>query len=347
MKLLLLSLCGEDGADENTQNINLYLASLAKHVVPFFETKVILFSTFNAIEKTQARIRAFGLHNQIEVYDYARLPLSDDVRQWFRKTHYFSKIGVHMNMLFDYAKTQNFFEADWIFHTDTDLHFLENFAANLQAINHLLPVNPRLLISCAGDTNPISVRYKDKQYQFQPPARWNVFRDPIPSYFQLHILHPIERRYNSHDNTLERLVFQHKCLKVRNDFVGLSRQAAHEYNLNWVHTGYSPEFIHEGSNTDAAVATQEVEALWNQHIAHTTLPLHVNMNEDKGSLVLDWLKLGTHGVTWIQLRGWEDMVHHYGSGWTSCLKESYAERSRGILEREYTDTASIWRGDYT
>jgi len=347
MKLLLLSLCGEDGADENTQNINLYLASLAKHVVPFFETKVILFSTFNAIEKTQARIRAFGLHNQIEVYDYARLPLSDDVRQWFQRTYYFSKIGVHMNMLFDYAKTQNFFEADWIFHTDTDLEFIGNFEANLQSINHLRAVNPKLLVSCAGDSNPISIRYKNKRYEFQPPPRWNVFQDPIPSSFKLHHLHPIEHQHNSPDNTADKLIFQHKCLKVRNDFVGLSRETATEYNLNWVHTGYSPEFEKDNEkNSEVSVATQEIKDLWNRHIAHTTLPLYVNINEDKGSLVLDWLKFGRHGVTWIQLRAWADMVHHFGSGWASC-KESYVEQSRAILEKNYTDTESIWRGDYT
>lgn len=346
MKLLLLSLCGEDNADENLQNINLYLASLTRHVIPYYQTKVLLFSTFNATEKTKRRINEFGLREIIEVHTYDSLPIPTDTRQWLKSWNYFAKIGIHMNMLFDYAKTQNFFDADWVFHTDTDLRFLENFQANLNAINALIPVNPRLLISCAGDANPISVRYKNKRYEFMSPPRWKVLEDPVPSAFSLHSLHPTERPYQSPDDDVHRIVFQHKCLKVRNDFVGLSNQTAREYDLNWVHTGYAQNFSHDHANENTTVATKEVEALWNTHSEHTTLPLFININEDKGSLILDWLKTGTHGVTWIQLRGWQDMVHHYGSGWAESHVKKFAEYSRDILEHEYTDTAHIWRGDY-
>jgi hypothetical protein len=44
MKLLFLSTCGKTKEPEDTAYINLYLASLKRHVVPHYDVKVILFN---------------------------------------------------------------------------------------------------------------------------------------------------------------------------------------------------------------------------------------------------------------------------------------------------------------
>ena len=131
MKLLLLSLCGRDNADEDVRYLNLYLASLRRHVIPHFDTRVLLFSTFNAKERTQARIDAFGLTPYIDVRRIDDMELPSEALTALTRLSHFSKIGIHMNMLFDYAKQQNFFDADWVFHTDTDLEFLPNFSSHI------------------------------------------------------------------------------------------------------------------------------------------------------------------------------------------------------------------------
>lgn len=342
MKLLLLSICGRDKEPEDLRGLNLYLASLRKHVVPHFNTQVFLFSTFASKEKTVRRVEEFGLEKNISViHTYDDLGVPVGAAEALKKLNFFTKIGIHMNMLYDFAKQQNFFNSDWIFHTDTDIEFLPNFFAFMYAIHGMTIVNPRLLISCAGDTNPIAVRHKDKNYILTPPERWNAFTTPPPSNMNvLHSLRPVVKNHTPPEPE-DTIVFQHKCLKVRNDFVGLSKATADDYALNWVHSHYPVDFRAENRDDPTEC---ELENIWQSRLQNTGLK--VSMNEDKGSLVLDWLKTGMNGVTWIQLKGWQEMIHHYGSGWNGPTYEPFLVNSYKLLQEHYADTATIWEPDY-
>lgn len=345
MKLLLLSLCGRDNEDEDVSYLNLYLASLRRHVIPHFDTRVILFSTFNATTKTQARVNAFGLGEQVRVYGYNDIGLPAETAEFLRnKVSYFPKIGLNMNLLFDYAQQHNFFEADWIFHTDTDIEFLENFAPHITALQGMTAVNPKILVSCAGDTYLHNFRYREQEYIFNYPPRWNAYTEPPPTPFEQLFLFAITRRPEPRQHPFDqehRLVFNAKSVKVRNDFVGLSRALANTQVLNWAHT-YSP--LATRGVPDSSPDMAALQELWNEHHRGSNLPLELQLNEDKGSSILYWLKHGTHDVTWVQLRGYRDMANHYSAGWGG--NNNFSHRAIATLRREYSDTEHIWAADY-
>ena len=348
MKLLLLSLCGQDKQDEDVAYLNLYFASLKRHVIPYADTRVILFSTYNSTHKTQQRVREFELDAQVEVRGYSDMQLPSAAETLLRDTTGgFTKIGVHMNMMFDYAKQHNFFDADWVFHTDTDIEFLNNFTHHLIAFNSMLAVNPRVIISCAGDTYPRNIRHREKEYIFEDPPRWNMYTDAPPESFQTQFqlqpkLQPLPKEHSyKHEH---RLVYHSPSLKIRNDFVGLSKKAAHSVVLNWVQSHYNRGFSVRADSQGELSSEQEIEKLWAEHQATSSLPLELVINEDKGNLVLYFLKGHAAECTWIQLRGYTDMAKHYSSGWV--IEQGYRERSYAILQKDYMDTHAVWSGDY-
>ncbi len=346
MKLLFLSLCGRNKEDEDVKYLNMYLASLQRHVVPHFKTQVLLFSTFNSIERTKARVEVFGLSEIVRVCRYPDMELPTDVAR--RLETYgmgIETIGLNMNMMFDYAKQRQFFDADWIFHTDTDIEFLDNFSLHMTGLQGMTAANPKIIVSCAGDTYPHNLRYRGNEYLFSPPARWNAYNETMPLPFetlfrmQVRLLEtPREQSYTKE----HRLVYNYKSMKVRNDFVGLSRAAAtSEPALNWVQAQYPRQFEH-----DATPDSHAVRDLWREHQENSTLPLELTLNEDKGAIVLFLLKSHAHNFTWVQLRYHLDMAHHYGSGWADGNTVRFNERALSTLKAKYSDTAHIWESDY-
>jgi hypothetical protein len=342
MKLLLLSLCGRDHEEEDVRYLNLYLASLRRHVIPHFETHVLLFSTFNAKARTQARVEAFGLTPYVTVLRLEDMGLPEEAVTSINALGYFHKIGMHMNLLFDYAQQHSFFDADWIFHTDTDIEFLDNFAGQLSAITALQQFNSKIIISCAGDSNRAFIRYKDTEYRIVPPPRWHAYTEPYPTKnFDLQLAKLETNRIWSEFQLGEWLTVEPESLKIRNDFVGISRAAtADAAKFNWVSLTFVIKDSRELQNNSEIVSNW-----WKRHEATTDLPLHVAFNLDKGASVLYDVKTGKNGgLTWIQLRPYEDMAKHYSSGWLDGQR--YIDTSHAILKEHYADSESVWQHDY-
>jgi len=170
VKLLFLSACGKTKEAEDNGYINLYLASLKQYIVPHFDVKVILFN--NALNQNSSesqtfqRVKEFGLEHIVEVKNMYEMGLPQESVNFLDNLHWFGKIGINMNMLFDYAKMNNFFDADWVFHFDTDLEFLPNFKDVLMSIDEVRKVNNEVMITAGGDTYPYNIRYKDTEFIF-------------------------------------------------------------------------------------------------------------------------------------------------------------------------------------
>lgn len=340
MKILILSTCGKTNEEEDLRYINLYLASLKVNVVPHFETKVILFNNANPEKSedslTWQRVKDFGLEDVVEVRNVNEMELPEKSVEFMKSQHWFAKIGLNMNMMFDYSKKYNFFDADWIFHTDTDIEFLPNFKNHLDSIQGLTTVNRSVFISLAGDAYPYNFRYKEKEYIFDEPVRMDIYDENSLTYdYMIRKLTVNERLSDKHYIDNLRLVFNLQQQKVRNDFVGLSRECANLHKFNWISCHYPDEFkAHKGQHED-------LEQLWKEFGSDK---LQLIISHDKGGTVQYFLQAGNHNITKIQLRGYVDMVKHKGSGWFDG--DNYIEYSLKILNESYSETSNVWRADY-
>lgn len=343
MKVLFLSQCGKTDEPEDTSYINLFLASLKRHVVPYVNAQVLLYNTAQSHDATRHRVKEFGLDNIVDVRGLYDMDLPEQSIAFLKRQSWFNKIGLNMNMMYDYAKDRQFFDADWIFHTDTDVEFLENFFPLLERFNHILPVHNSIMLTVGGDTYPYHVRYKNEEWVFEPPRRLNFYVDQeLESHFFIRqVSHHIrEDSANSH----HALTFNLQQMKIRNDFVGLSRAAAETNVFNWVPCYYTPGF-QSWSGTHVSPEAQHLQELWDEHQANTTLPLNLTVNHDKGTLPQFETQSGILNLFKIQLRGYLDMAKHYSSGWMEG--QQYPERSFERLKSCYTDTEHIWSKDYT
>jgi len=348
MKLLFLSPCGKTKEAEDNGYINLYLASLKKYVVPHFDVKVILYN--NALNQnsneslTWQRVKDFGLENVVEVKNMYEMELPEESIKFLDGLHWFGKIGINMNMLFDYAKKNNFFDADWVFHFDTDLEFLPNFEKVLLGIDEVRKVNSEVIITAAGDNYPYNMRYKEVEFIFDEPPRINIY-DPstITHHFSVRNL-KVNRRTNESDaiisNYNENLIFTLQQQKIRNDFVGYSKESARSHIFNWVGCHYPSKFEpigHLKDNEDAKFLKQ----LWDEKASSS---FQFTINHDKGSLPQFFLQGSNHNAIKVQVRGYSDMAKHYSSGYYE--ETTFRKHSEQRLKENYTDTQHIWEKDY-
>lgn len=337
MKILILSTCGKTKEDEDLRYLNLYLASLKKNVVPYFDTKVLLFNNANPEKSedslTWQRVKDFGLEEVIEVRNVNEMELPKKSVEFMNEQSWFSKIGLNMNMMFDYSKKNQFFGADWIFHTDTDIEFLSNFKEQLEKIHPLTDISPSVFISLAGDAYPYNFRYEDKEFVFDEPTRMNIYDDSKLTYD--YMIRNLKVREREPVHITNKLIFNLQQQKVRNDFVGMSRQLAFTQSFNWVSCHYPQEFrAHKGQHED-------LEKLWNEFGSKN---LHLVISHDKGGIVQYFLQEGHHDIIKLQLRGYIDMIKHKGSGWFD--NQDYIEYSIKELNEKYQDTQEIWKNDY-
>lgn len=348
MKLLFLSPCGKTKQAEDNGYINLYLASLKRYVVPHFDVKVILFNnalTQNSSEsQTFQRVKEFGLENVVEVKNMYEMGLPQESVEFLDQLHWFGKIGVNMNMLFDYSKNNNFFDADWIFHFDTDLEFLPNFKDVLLGIDEIRKVNQEVMITAAGDNYPYNMRYKETEFIFDEPPRINIYdASTITHHYSMRKL-KVNRRDDNSDKSAyqnnEKLVFNLQQQKIRNDFVGYSKDAA-KFNLfNWVGCHYPNNFEaigHLANDEDAKL----LQKLWEEKSSPN---LQFIIGHDKGSLPQFFLQGSNHNVIKVQVRGYMDMAKHYSSGYYE--ETTFRSYSETRLKEEYNDTQHIWEKDY-
>lgn len=336
MKILILSPCGRSYEAEDISRLNLYLASLKKHVVPYFDTKVILFNTAKSNELTEQRVKDFGLENVVDVKSIDMMELSQKALKFWHSHSWYSRVTINMNMLFDYAKRYDFFGADWIFHVDTDLEYISNFKDNLQKINPLTEVNPKVVITLAGDTFPYNFGFANKQFILGEPKRLHIYdelEDFSRNFESREILikeHTQLQEYN------DSLIFNVQQQKNRNDFFGMSRQTCMNHEFNWCHANFLID-----SNKELYEKFTEV----------TTKNFFLGISQDKGSVVHEVLQSGHFEIARVTLRVAKDMVIHHGPGWsTEDMKVqsdwNFKTISHESLVKNYQEYKDIWYKDY-
>jgi len=346
MKLLFLSVCGKLNEPEETNYVNLYLASLKKNVVPFFDTKVILLTTYKIedIESSllKKRIGEYGLSDVVELKTIYDLELPEKSIEVLDNIDWFSRIGIHMNILYDYSKKYSFFEADWIFHVDTDCEFLENFEKSICNINFLRMVHPRVMITLAGDSYPVNIVHGDTEYVFTQPKRINFYEDEniIRPSTQI-VIQEKTMREEDHRRKYTTSVFSPYQMKVRNDFVGISKEMVYAADFNWVFMYYDYKFKDGGPIQnfwpDKAFKQNENGLLYE-------IPMpEIHINFHMGGMLQYTIHSGELDVIRVQLPAYTHAVQHYSSGW---FNGNFMERSLESLQEKYQDTKEVWEKDY-
>jgi hypothetical protein len=346
MKLLFLSVCGKLDEPEETNYINLYLASLKKNVIPFFEIKVILLTTYK-IENIESsllkkRIDEYELSDIVELKTIYDLELPEKSLEVVNTMDWFSRIGVHMNILYDYSKRHSFFSADWIFHVDTDCEFLENFEKSISNINLLRIIHPRVIITLSGDSYPMNITHGDTEYVFTQPKRINFYDDENvtrPS-TQVVIQEKMMREEDHRRNYKSSVIFPYQ-MKVRNDFVGISKEMVYSADFNWVFMHYDYKFKDNGP-----IQTFWPDKAFKQNadglLYEIPMPeIHVNFH--MGGMLQYTVHSGELDVIRIQLPSYTHAVQHYSSGW---FNGNFIERSLETLNSKYQETKEIWNADY-
>lgn len=336
MKLLFLSICGKLNEPEETKYINLYLASLVKNVVPYFEKiKVILLTTYAMDDKQnsllQKRIDEFGLHDIVELKTIDDMELPEKSLNCIKSIDWFNRIGIHMNILFDFSKKYNFFDADWIFHVDTDSEFLSDFNDCIKNINNLVSTNQFILLSLAGDSYPPHIYYNGIEYKFEEPLRANFYENDGTDHISYYMkVNEIKMKEDDHRLTTDKVVFCPAQMKIRNDFVGLSRQAANIVNFNWIAAHYPQNFKDNGS----------LQKIW-EHKNFDDIEIRINYH--MGGTVQEVVHNGTLPLTRIYLPGYSHAVLHHSSGW---FQNHFIDRSIESLNAKFQDMKHIWENDY-
>lgn len=346
MKLLFLSVCGKLDEPEDTKYINLYLASLKQNVVPHFDVKVILLTTYHLeniqTSLLQKRINEYGLSEVIELKTIDDLKLPEKSLTYIKSVDWFNRIGIHMNILYDYAHLNDYFDASWIFHVDTDSEFLENFEICITKINELKKAHPQIIISLAGDSYPVNIVSGSMEYTFKESIRSNFYEnDGAHKQDNFVVIDEKEMREDDHRRKYNSMVFSPSQMKVRNDFVGISREASSLANFNWVCMYYHEQFNDNGP----------LQTMWpdkalkldnNNKLYEVPVP-QIHINYHMGGMLQYKLHSNEVDIVRVQLPGYTHAVHHYSSGW---FNGNFIERSLETLNSKYQDTKEIWETDY-
>lgn len=347
-RILLLSISGRDKEPEDPAYLHLYFSSLKKYVVPFFDVKVILLDTSNieCIEKSRTFqvLKQYGLENIVELKTIYTMDLPKQSVEYLEKMHWSGKIGLHMNMLFDYASRHDFFNAEWIVHTDTDLEFLDDFEPKLKSFKELNKHLPEIIISFSGDAYYNNIRYRGTEFKFIGPDRVNLYDPETLLMYPAHMKLAATRGRDHYRTNLENVVMNVHQQKIRNDFVCLSREYAERWGhiLNWIACGYPDSLKPVDGDTDS----DQVELRsWYEKFIDDTFILRVNM--DKGGwiqyLLKEALEPGYCDVTSIHLPPYSTMALHYSSGWLDGT--DFFNKASQALEEKFSEYKSIWKED--
>lgn len=331
-KILLMSMAGVHNKPEMTKNIHLYLASLKECVVPFFDTKVILFNSSNSSEKTIELVNKYGLSDVVEVKRLEEMNLPEKSYEFLKDMFFANRIGLIMNLMFDYAKNNNFFDAEWILQTDSDVEFLKNFYSTLETCKTIAPLNPSIVISHMGDTYEYNIAADNKIGYFKIPQRLNLYNtsEDLYEYWNRQQLKVTDLQH-----TNEKTTFVSQQLKIKNDFIVFSAEAARSVNFNWISSGATVK-VHN------ATSVSFEEGVFDESWDIKDNNFEILINKDKGSLVLYEMQTGRYNVTHIQLPP-SYMMNHLGAGW---IHEEYYTRVLSILKDRYSQYENVWKFDF-
>jgi len=342
-KILILSMAGLMDLPEETRPLHVYFASLKECVVPHYDTKVILYNSSVTSEHTNRLVIEYGLEDVVEVKQLEDMELPERSYEFMKSVDYWgNRIGLVMNMMFDYAKNRHFFGARWIFQTDTDIEFLPNFSEVLAATESMRMINPALVLTQAGDVYEYNIVVGENVGHFKAPRRLELYNqnDPLEPNWQSFKFTPQKT------NTTGPLYghFNTQQLKTRNDFVGLTQEAAFRTNFNWIHA-VSFIKIHNATGFEIKnYATSELEAQFPDQVWQLeNKNFGIGINKDKGSLVVYELHSGIHNLIQIQLAGAHSMMNHINGGWTN---DHYNPRALSCLSSKYPQYQHIWSQDY-
>lgn len=333
-KILIMSIGGKTNEPEDLKTLHLYFLSLKKNVVPFFKTRVILYNCSTESTKTKELVELYGLSDVVQVRRIDEMELPEKSYEFMETVPYWeSRIGLIMNMMFDFAKTKNFYNARWIFQTDTDIEFLPNFADTLETLEHLSAINPRIVISQAGDVYEYSVGVSNRLGYFKLPKRLNFYSKDVQNFennwaeyrfteFTEEGMRAMTRNNSISFNTLQQ--------KIRNDFIGMSVEAANRVEFNWIHA-------------NSMVPIIGAKGFMNEEWSLENPDAYVSINSDKGSLVAYELFAAKYGVTHVQLEGNNVMSNHINAGWCA---DHYDPRALTSLNKYYEEYKEIWSKDF-
>lgn len=346
MKLLLLSIAGKVDEPEDTRYINIFFASLKKYVVPYFDTKVILHSTFAADSAENSllwkRAKEFGLEDVVVIKHLHEMELPEKSLNYLKTVGWFNRIGLNMNMLFDYAKKYDYFGADWIFHTDTDIEFLENFKVCMESIEKLKEAHNRIVISLAGDSYPYYIINNGYEYKFEDAPRANFYEGDGVEKAQVFLsVKKTKLAERDHRNKFTKPIFTVIQMKTRNDFVGISREAAEVANFNWIATHFPYDFQDKG-DIQEFWPTQAIKTNENGKVEIVDMP-DIRLNFHMGYMVQYRLHSNEIDIARVQLPGYTKMAKHYSSGW---FNGTFLQRSKESLESKFPEYKDVWDKDY-
>lgn len=343
MKLLLLATCGKKNSEEDTKPLHVYFSSVKKFIVPHFDTKIILFNSSlsgdSCKSKTYELIKKYQLQDIVVLKSIDELDLSEKAVTFLKKEDWMNRIGLIMNVMFDYAKKENFYNADWIFHTDTDIKFLDNFHSKLSCIDALKKINESIVITLSGDTFYENIRYGTTMFAFHPPSRINFYENKdIDKHY--HLSKPKKEFRDNYVTNTDKLIYTTQQQKIRNDFVGISNKAAHSIEFNWVNYSYTSDFA------STLPGAEELEKWWSMF---GSTHIDFRIAHDKGSIpqmkFQEGVEQGYDSTMKIQLSAYRDMAYHYGSGWEG--NQNFEKQSLQDLKREFLDFQNIWEPDYS
>jgi hypothetical protein len=333
MKILIMSIGGKTNEPEDLKTLHLYLLSLKKNVVPFFNTKVILYNCATESVKTNQLIELYGLTDIVEVRRIDDMQLPQRSYEFMEKVTYWeSRIGLIMNMMFDFAYHKNFYNARWVFQTDTDIEFLPNFASTIETLEALSSINNKIVVSQAGDVYEYSIGVSDRLGYFKLPRRLNLYDETDNleedwASYKLTEFTDEGMRSVTKNNFVSFSTLQQK---VRNDFIGMTIEAAACVKFNWIHANSTIPVI-EGKGF--------IDENWTLENPHA----NININADKGSLVAYELFAAKYGVTHVQLQGHNVMSNHINAGWCA---DHYDPRALVSLNENYSEYKEIWSTDF-
>lgn len=349
-KILILTSFGKTDEPEETKLLHLYLASLKKHVVPYYDVKAILLNNFKIEScdtcQTTQQIKDYGLENVVEVKSIYEMGLSEKAIKYIEDLGAYVSVGAKLNLLFDYAKRHSFFDASWIFHVDSDSEFQENFSKFLEAFD-AFPDNKRV-ITVSGDVHHSQIGTNEVNYTIQQADRVYIYDElTIPD----HAFDATKKKITKgevHDPAGRcGLRISPSKTKVRNDFVGFDRSFAESYSVNWLIEYYPLDCQgidnHYSKNNKTEADLELISLLKNTNFKY-------EFTNDKGGEFEFLLKSGTALCCFrFELPPQRYMTMHIGGGWQpedSWSGGNFIDRASKILLEEYDEYKHIWQTDW-
>lgn len=364
-KILILTSFGTTDAPEETKLLHLYLCSLKRHVLPHYDVKVVLLNNFK-IESSETcltsnLVKEYGLEDVVIVKSIYDMGLSQKAISYLVDLGWYLSGGAKLNLLFDYAEKHNFFDADWLFWTDSDGQFEANFHELLEAYD-TMPV-PQRLITIAGDTQITRITHKGNTYVVSQNDRVNLYDDDsIPSMAKDATKRKITKHpEGSREDTTIRIYPQK--LKVRNDFVGMDKHffrcLGKTKHINWLFENYPEEL--SDANLYTTIGKCNLEELNTTDVDSEFLSLLNEMGSrgvnfdfslDKGGFFEFTLKTGSpdyYPCARFEVPIANFMWTHFGGGWNSpdfsVGGVNLINASTSCLPT-YPEYADVWKKDW-